>query len=63
MDMTAALRRRAAEDNRKIYSTAQDSHLDTDGLTVVAQTLAEWMRTNLNQTSEPPLPGCRRDNL
>lgn len=57
MDMTAALRRRAAEDNRKIYSTAQDSHLDTDGLAVVAQTLAEWMRTNLNQTSEPAAAG------
>jgi len=57
LDMTGALRRRAAEDNRKIYSTAQDSHLDTDGHVVVAQTLAEWIRTNLNQTSEPAAAG------
>jgi hypothetical protein len=50
LDMTDALRRRAAEDNRKIYSTAQDSHLDTDGHVVVAQTLAEWIRSNPRRT-------------
>ncbi len=49
LDMTGALRRRAAEDNRKVYSTAKDSHLDIDGHALVAQTLAEWMRTNLNR--------------
>jgi hypothetical protein len=53
LDMTDALRHRAAEDNRKIYSTAQDSHLDTDGHAVVAQALAEWLRTNLNQIPAP----------
>jgi hypothetical protein len=49
IDMTNALRRRAAEDNRKVYSTVQDTHLDTDGHTVVAQTLTEWIRTNLSR--------------
>ena len=57
IDMTSGLRRRAAEDNRKIYSTIQDSHLDTDGHIVVAQTLAEWVRTNLNQPSESAAVG------
>ena len=46
LDMTSALRRRAAEDNRFVYSTNQDSHLDVDGHGVVAQVLEEWMRAN-----------------
>jgi len=53
IDMTGALRQRAAEDNRTVYSTAQDSHLDTDGHAVVAQKLADWMSTNLSQTAGP----------
>ena len=46
LDMTSALRRRASEDNRFVYSTNQDSHLDVDGHSVVAQVLAEWMQAN-----------------
>jgi len=57
IDMTGALRQRAAEDNRTVYSTAQDSHLDTDGNTVVAQKLTEWMSANLNQTAGPSAAG------
>jgi hypothetical protein len=49
IDMTGGLRRRASEDNRKIYSTVQDSHLDLDGHAVVAQALADWTRTNLGR--------------
>jgi len=49
--MTSPLRRRAAEDNTHIYSTSQDSHLDTDGHGVVAQELADWVRSNMGQTN------------
>jgi len=49
IDMTAALRGRAAQDNISIYSTSQDSHLDTDGHAVVAQSLAETVRSNNGQ--------------
>ncbi len=46
LDMTNALRRRAAEDNRFVYSTDQDSHLDVDGHRVVAQAVEEWTQAN-----------------
>ena len=46
LDMTNALRHRASEDNRLVYSTDQDSHLDVDGHSVVAQAVEEWMRAN-----------------
>jgi len=46
LDMTSALRRRAAEDNVSVYSTNQDTHLDVDGHAVVAQVLEEWMRAD-----------------
>jgi hypothetical protein len=49
LDMTRALRRRAAEDNRFVYATNQDSHLDVDGHSVVAQVLAEWMQANASK--------------
>ena len=51
LDMTSALRRRASEDNRFVYSTNQDSHLDVDGHSVVAQVLAEWMQANAGKGS------------
>lgn len=49
LDMTSALRRRAAEDNVSVYSTNQDTHLDVDGHSVVAQVLAEWMQANASK--------------
>lgn len=47
LDVTAALRKRAAADNRLVYSVHQDSHLDVDGHAVVAEALDEWRKTNL----------------
>ena len=49
IDMSSALRRRASEDNRFVYSTNQDSHLDVDGHNVVAQVLAEWTQVNASK--------------
>jgi hypothetical protein len=46
LDMTNALRRRAFEDNRFVYSTNQDSHLDVDGHAVVVEILEDWLQTN-----------------
>ena len=56
IDVTGALRRRASEDNRFIYMTNQDSHLDVEGHKAVAETLEKWLELNLdkNLTSEQP---------
>lgn len=51
IDVTSALRKRAADDNRFVYSTLQDSHLDIDGHKVVADVLEEWSKANL--TAKP----------
>jgi len=55
LDVTDALRKRAAEDNRYVYSTNQDSHLDVDGHSVVADVLEEWRQTNMLPKSSLPL--------
>ncbi len=47
LDVTTALRKRAADDNRLVYSVHQDSHLDIDGHKVVAGVLEEWRKTSL----------------
>jgi hypothetical protein len=47
IDVTGALRRRAAENDHFIYMTGQDSHLDVAGHKVVAETLRSWLQANL----------------
>ena len=56
IDVTGALRRRAAEDSHLIYMTNQDSHLDVDGHTAVAETLEKWLQVSLGESfaSGPP---------
>ena len=47
IDVTNALRRRASEDNRFVYMTNQDTHLDVEGHKVVAEALEKWLQDNL----------------
>ena len=59
IDLTAALQKRAAEDNHYVYMTGPDSHLDVDGHRVVADTLAEWLQSNSanSSASRVDIPG------
>jgi hypothetical protein len=43
IDLTPALSRRAAADNRHVFFTTEDSHLDVDGHQVVADAVSEWL--------------------
>lgn len=48
VDLTPQLRDEARRDPRFLYMLNQDSHLDVDGHRVVAETVAEWLRSNAN---------------
>jgi hypothetical protein len=45
LDLTPSLRRAAERDNRRIYFTVLDPHLDADGNDVVADEVSAWLRT------------------
>jgi hypothetical protein len=45
IDLTPALRRGAAQDNRHIFYTNSDTHLDVDGNKIVADAVSRWLRS------------------
>ena len=56
VDLTDALRRRAAIDNRDVYHTIIDTHLAVGGNRVVSEQVVEWLRSRNIAAGQPPAP-------